>query len=177
MTSISLKTIGPEAVNTLQSIWINTFKEAYAGLHSEADIQSYCDINYSEEAAQAVLMDELSDCILAYVDGNPVGFYVVKHHNCPLGNFAEQSSELKQIYILADHYGDGVGRALYSDALKKISARNRSAIWLLVSDLNSRAQAFYKKQGFEYLGPGPVLEVGAEKLPSSVLGRAIEVKV
>ena len=92
---------------------------------------------------------------------------MLKHQACPI-TIGSESSELKQIYVLRAAYGGGLGRILYEHALATIRSAGHLYAWLCVSDINYRALAFYDKQGFAKVGTGPVLEVGQEKLPSSI---------
>jgi hypothetical protein len=52
-------------------------------------------------------------------------------------------------------------------------AAGGSWIWQSVSDRNRRAQSFYRKLAFEPLGAGPVLDVGSDRLTSTIMARAI----
>lgn len=88
----------------------------------------------------------------------------------PLG---EASMELKQIYILAHHYGTGLGRQLYNDAIKRAQGMGKTWLWLSVSDINDRAKSFYAKLGFEAVGAGPTFEVGTDRLTSTTLAKRI----
>ena len=83
------------------------------------------------------------------------------------------ATELKQLYVLSEYYGTGIGKALYGDAVKKTQQANHRWIWLVVSDENMRAQAFYRKQAFKRVAAGPVLNVGSESLTSSILAKEV----
>lgn len=163
-----IQTVGPEFAARLVKLWIETFKQAYDDVHSAEDIAAYCEVNFTLEAASAELSSDETICCVGSRGFDPTGFYIVKHHNCPIP-LDSKSSELKQIYVLAAEYGTGLGRSLYDHALKNVRSVRGNWVWLSVSDINYRAQAFYKKLGFERLGAGPIFEVGSERLPSSIL--------
>lgn len=57
----------------------------------------------------------------------------------------------------------------YEHALTTIRLANSHWVWLCVSSINYRAQAFYEKLGFANVGTGPILEIGRDKLTSSIL--------
>lgn len=97
-----------------------------------------------------------------------MGFYLVKHHACPIA-LEGRSSELKQIYTLSSEYGSGVGKLLFEDCVQRIRENQASWVWLAVSNINYRAQAFYLKLGFEAIGDGPTLSVGADQLTSTIM--------
>ncbi len=145
-----------------------TFEEAYRDGHSSDDILTYCQSNYSLREVITTLQDDRVVCKLAYKKGVPVGFFLLKHHNCPI-LLKEDSSELKQIYVLSSEYGGGMGRLLFDDAITCTNNANSSWIWLLVPDSNQRAQSFYRKRKFESIGIGPELIVGTDRLPSTIM--------
>lgn len=157
----------------LQQLWIRTFRQAYADVHSEKNIHLYCTDNYSIGQARAALADKTMDCVIAKRDDEPAGLLVLKHHECPVRDLNGGASELKQIYVLSDHYGSGLGKSLFEHALEIIRSSNRKWVWLVVSDKNTRARRFYEKQNFKPLGAGPILKVGTDNLPSTILAAKV----
>ncbi|MEZ5893733.1 MAG: GNAT family N-acetyltransferase [Parvularculaceae bacterium] len=160
---------GAADASELQRLWVMTFRDAYADVHTPENLNRYCEENYTLTKAQAVLSDPATECVIARQGGEPAGLMVLTHHECPARALDGGSSELKQVYVRAAHYGAGLGKALYDDALARIRASGRQWIWLIVSDLNTRAQAFYRKNALEPVGAGPVLHVGSDRLPSTVM--------
>ena len=79
------------------------------------------------------------------------------------------SSELKQLYIRGSAYGSGVGPDLFDEACRIVRAAGRRWLWLAVSDKNFRAQAFYNRRKLQKLAPGPVFEVGSDRLTSTIM--------
>ena len=118
------------------------------------------------------LSNEKIVCCIAYQEDQPSGYYIVKHHQCPI-KLQQNASELKQIYILANQYGLGLGRALFQHASQVIKEAGFAGIWLCVSDRNHRAQAFYKKLKFTPVGSGPIFNVGTDRLTSTVMMRRL----
>ncbi len=63
---------------------------------------------------------------------------------------------LQFLGLLEDHQGQGIGGLvlgwLESIALKKKGSRH---VWILVSDFNLRARAFYQRHGYEEISPIP----------------------
>lgn len=168
-----IRRVGPDFAPRLEALWTTTFEQAYREEHSAEDIRAYCAANYTVDTAEAALADPNAVCKVAFEDdGAAVGYYLLKHHDCP-APLAGGSSELKQIYILARAYGSGVGRSLFDDAVDCVRDAGRSWMWLSVSDRNLRAQAFYRKLAFERLGPGPVFDVGTDRLTSTMMAREV----
>ena len=156
----------------LVELWTTTFEQAYKSVHSKENIRAYCESNYTVSAAEAALSDPKVICKVAFKDRTALGFYLVKHNECPV-KLRGNSSELKQIYVLASEYGSGIGKLLFDDAIHCIQGAGRSWVWLIVSDLNYRAKSFYQKLSFKQLGTGPVIEIGSDPLTSTIMGREI----
>ena len=92
--------VGPEYAPRLAALWTTTFEQAYHEEHSAEDIRAYCTANYTVDAARDALADADVVCKVAFGnEGEAVGYYLLKHHECPVP-LAGGSSELKQIYIL-----------------------------------------------------------------------------
>jgi ribosomal protein S18 acetylase RimI-like enzyme len=166
--TIKIDRIGPDRAAQLADLQVRTFKQAYSEVHSREDIDAYCHAHYTSETAEAELSSEQTVCCVGLLDSAPVGYYMVNHHASPI-DLGSKSSELKQIYVLSSAYGNGLGRALYDHALATIRSAGHLWVWLCVSDINYRAQSFYDRLGFAKVGVGPVLEVGKDKLKSSIL--------
>ena len=106
--------------------------------------------------------------LIGLLDSKPSGYYLVTHQACPV-ELDSESPELKQIYVLSSAYGTGLGRALYDRAFATIQSAGHHRVWLCVSDINYRTQAFYAKLGFARVGTGSILAVGTDELMSSLL--------
>lgn len=157
----NVEKIGSESADILSTLWINTFQQAYEGVHTPDNIKAYCQNNFSIRQAQAELNDEATLCKFGFKNEQPVGYYILKSKNTAL--------ELKQIYILADHYGTGLGKALFNDAMIEARKSYHTELWLAVSDINQRALSFYNKLGFTAKGDGPVFKVGSDRLTSTIM--------
>lgn len=169
---IDLRKVEKSFSHDLAELWTVTYEEAYKEEHTAENIHAYCAENYTVDAAMDALTNPDIVCKVAFDNHAPVGFYLIKHSECPVP-LDGGSSELKQIYILADQYGSGVGKLLFDDALCCVQEAGRSWIWLSVSDRNLRAQSFYRKLGFSSLGEGPVFEIGSDRLTSTIMAREI----
>lgn len=165
---IKIDSINKEQASQLAELQVLTFKQAYSNVHSAENIAAYCNSHYTSEIAATDLSSVDTVCCIGHVDSQACGYYLVKHQACPIA-LDSSSSELKQIYVLSSAYSTGLGRALYDHALTTIRSKGHDWVWLCVSDLNYRAQAFYKKLGFDKVGAGPAIEVGKDTLQSSLL--------
>ena len=167
---IEIRPIGTEHAEQLANLQADTFRQAYSDIHSSEDIETYCLMHYATKIAEMDLSSEETACCIGLLDSRPSGYYMVKHRACPIALGAE-SSELKQIYVLGSAYGRGLGQALFDHAITTVRSFSSEWVWLCVSDINYRAQAFYRKLKFVKVGTGPTLEVGKDILLSSVLAK------
>lgn len=152
----------------LRRLWIDTFSQAYKDVHSHEDIQAYCNKHFTLQAANAVFLDVQTVCEVAQREQEAVGFFILVHKPCPV-DLQGESSELKQVYVLESEYGSGLGKALVLNAMEEVAVSGKQWLWLCVSDLNVRAQTFYRKLGFVTMGKGPEIEVGRNRFSSSYL--------
>ena len=86
---------------------------------------------------------------VAEIEGEPAGFvwYVER------GAF-NRSGYIMLIGVQGDARGTGVGRALMEQAEAALFAQ-AADVFLLVSDFNAAAQAFYRRLGYEQIGTIP----------------------
>ena len=170
--TIDINRIGTDQAAQLVALQVCTFRQAYAEVHAREDIEAYCLAQYTRDHAETDLASADTVCCIGLLNSEPAGYYMVKHQACPVA-IGAKSSELKQIYVLRSAYGSGLGRALFDHAVSTIRSADALWVWLCVADNNHRAQAFYDKLGFDRLGSGPVLEVGNDRLRSSILARKL----
>ena len=165
---IEFRRAGMNDSEVLVRLWVDTYTQAYEHVHSKENIRAYCSSNYTVDAAVEILSSDKNSCIIAYRNDLPVGYYVVQHHDCPI-EIEGESSELKQIYILSNEYGTGLGMSLFKKASRETRDAGKKWLWLCVSDINYRALSFYKKLGFKSIAAGPTLEVGTDRLSSTIM--------
>jgi len=118
--------------------------------------------SYSSEKAARDLLYATShgDYVLGAFDGALLGFAWV----LPIGGFG-RSPYLRLIAVSPAGQGHGVGAQLLDEAEKHFAHEQRH-LFLMVSDFNTRAQAFYAKRGYAQVGnvPGFVLADVAEQI-------------
>ena len=168
----AVRAVGPEFAADLAQLWARTFAEAYSKEHAPEDIEAYGAKHFTEANAAAVLSTPNSRCVTAIRDDKLVGFNLIRHKDPP-HPLDGPASKLKQIYVIADEFGTGTGHLLLDDAMDAIKAAGRDWVWLLVSDKNLRAWAFYEKHDFNRIGTGEPIYIGRDTLPSSILARRI----
>ncbi|WP_019136237.1 GNAT family N-acetyltransferase [Cellulomonas massiliensis] len=80
--------------------------------------------------------------------------------------------ELSKCYVHPEQHGRGVAGALMAAVLARAAASGAAGVWLGVNQLNARAQAFYRRSGFEVVGTKH-FQVGGRLEDDFVLERAL----
>lgn len=114
-----------------------------------------------EKASRDILYaSSHGDYVLGAFDGALAGFAWILPH----GGFG-RSPYLRLIAVSPKTQSKGVG-ALLLDAAEQHFARDAKHMFLMVSDFNQRAQAFYGRRGYVQVGsvPGFVLADVAEQI-------------
>jgi diamine N-acetyltransferase len=96
-------------------------------------------------------MPATSSC-LAEIDGEAAGYAKLTVGATEEGIAAERPIELNRLYSHQRFLGKGVGRALMDECLARGRELGCDVMWLGVWEYNPRAQRFYEKFGFRYVG-------------------------
>lgn len=171
--SIEINKVDPKSAGQLAAFLRRSFIEAYQGVHTAANLNTYCSQQYTQAQQQKVLDSPKYEVYFAKRSTKNVGVLVLNHRRCPLKPDL-QAIELKQLYLLSSEYKTGLGRLLLEFSFQQSIELGNGWMWLCVSDLNHRAQRFYEKMGFERIGKGETLEVGTDQLPSSIMLRRLK---
>lgn len=139
MPDIEVRPAIAEDAAGIAHVHVQAWREAYA-LQLPAELLAGL-----EEAPRAVrwaesIQDDVTDVFVAAKDGRIVGWASAsagRDEDAPLGR------ELEGIYILQEVYGTGGGQRLLDMAI----GAEPAYLWIL--DGNPRAEAFYRKNGFD----------------------------
>jgi ribosomal protein S18 acetylase RimI-like enzyme len=153
---ISIAKANLATATRLAELGRQTFSETFAASNSPENMAAYLAETYSPELQLAQLQDPSCTCLLAEMQGQTVG-YALLQENSALG-LPEGASpitrqlELKQLYVVEDWIGTGLGKALMRRTLDIAQAAQATAVVLGVWEHNERAQAFYQRFGFREVG-------------------------
>jgi ribosomal protein S18 acetylase RimI-like enzyme len=132
-----------------------TFSETFAASNTPENLAAYLAEAYGPDMQLAQLQDPSITCLLAEMQGQTVGYALLQENSClglPADAPASRQLEIKQLYILEDWIGTGLGKALMQRALDVAQASHATAVVLGVWEHNARAQAFYQRFGFREVG-------------------------
>jgi diamine N-acetyltransferase len=134
------------------------FLESFADDHGGDDLVAHIRDTHSEAWYAERLADPAHALWIAEAPlGAPVGYAILGPAALP--GAAEGDAELKRIYFLAPWQGSGLGKGLLEAVLAEARAWMARRVLLAVYSRNVRAQAFYRRAGFEVIG-GVVFHVG-----------------
>ena len=130
-----------------------TFLDTYATVLTGADIVAHCTTKNSIAAFETWLDDPATIVTLAeYEPGHaPIGYTVLTAPDFPIEP-GPADIELRRIYLMKQAQGSGLGAALMTRALEDAAAAEQTRVLLGVWDQNTRARAFYERQGFKVIG-------------------------
>ncbi|GEB96187.1 GNAT family N-acetyltransferase [Microbacterium lacticum] len=133
--------------SAIADVYVATWKEAYSDLLPE-DYFSEEYVAGRHRMWQHVLTHPRDDMLvrIAEAGGEIVGFAWVGPGEGVNGEKAPRERLLYAIYVLAAHYGTGIGQALLDEAL----GDGPAMLW--VAKENPRATAFYLRNGFRFDG-------------------------
>ena len=117
------------------------------------DIVAHCTMKNSIATFETWLADPATIVTLAeYEPGHaPIGYTVLTAPDFPIAP-GPADIELRRIYLLKQAQGIGLGVALMARALEDAAGADRTRMLLGVWDQNTRARAFYERQGFKVIG-------------------------
>lgn len=148
MENILLRKVTLNDIDQLQKIGRQTFFDTFAESNTEENMKEYLDNRFSTEKLHSELSNTNSEFYFALEEDTVIGYLKL--------NFGESQTELKddkaleieRIYVLKEFHGKKVGQLLYDKAIQVATETRTDYVWLGVWEENSRAIAFYKKNGF-----------------------------
>ncbi|MCL2551253.1 MAG: GNAT family N-acetyltransferase [Actinomycetia bacterium] len=144
---VHIREITEADVRTVAEIRVRGWRWAYEGIVP----QPYLDAMDPEEEADR-RREFLSQSrgrvqnLLAVVDGEPVGWASFGPYRGEPDDAGD--GELYALYVLPEHVGTGVGRALTSATVLRTAERGRDRLLVWVLADNARARRFYAAAGF-----------------------------
>ena len=154
MTSIQIRQAAVADAKLLTDLAYTTFWDAFAHHPKNApdDLAHYMRQAFSVEQITEELADHNSVFLIAEIDGEPAGYAKLIYENTEPDIIAEWPVELSRLYSHQKFLGQGVGQALMDACFDRAKEAGRDVMWLGVWEYNPRAQRFYEKNGFRFVG-------------------------
>jgi len=134
----------------IDHVFRTSFYDTFAHLYRPEDLAQFLD-QFTPEAWAAEFSGPGFCFRVAEVDGEVVAFVKLGPSSLPIES-SRRFIELRQIYVLKDHHGTGLAKALTDWAIEEARARGFEEIYLTVYIDNHRARRFYDRYGFEPVG-------------------------
>ena len=152
MPKIKIEQANSSDANLIHVLGAVTFYEAYCAQDEPPDLANYIVAAFNPEQVKRELADADSTFFIAFLDGKAVGYAKLRDNQKVDCVKTLNTIELQRIYILQQIYGRGVGEQLLARCLDEAARKNRDTLWLSVWEENLRAQKFYAKHNFEFVG-------------------------
>jgi diamine N-acetyltransferase len=149
-----------------------TFRESFGQDNTAEDMEKHLASAWRPDLQLAELRDPSIDTLVAVADGAFAGFAMLRERAPPPGVTTSKPVELWRFYVDRPWQGRGLARALMTDVEASARARGARELWLGVWERNERAQAFYRKCGFEKVGT-QIFVVGSDPQTDHVMLRPL----
>lgn len=150
-----------------------TFSETFAAENTADDMRLHLASAWSPALQLAEIEDPELDTLLAFSSqGALAAFAQLRADYAPAAVPTERAFEIKRFYVDRPWHGSGLARELMSAVEALARRRDARELWLGVWERNPRAQAFYRKCGFEKVGK-QIFVVGTDPQTDHVMLRRL----
>jgi len=129
----------------IAAVHIRSWQAAYAGI-LEPEFLASLSIEERAERWRVILKKNESQTLVARQEPGVTGF--VSYGPCRDDGAADDEGEIWALYAQPEVWGQGVGRALLSAALRELRSAGRTTVSLWVLRQNDRGIRFYRAFGF-----------------------------
>jgi diamine N-acetyltransferase len=158
----------PADAGALAEFGARTFREAFESDNTIEDMNRHLESAFSPSRQLREIEDPRIDTLLVTDAQSWLGFAQLRAGQLSEGVPEQGSVELWRFYVDRPWHGQGVAAALMDAAKDRARRRGALSMWLGVWERNARAQAFYRKHGFERVGR-KVFVVGSDPQTDDVL--------
>lgn len=136
----------------LRTISVETFTETFAEHNTEDDMRKYVSEKLSEEKLLRELQTKGSRFYMMHRSDEPAGY--MKLNEAPAQTMAGKAGtlEIERIYVRTKFHGQQMGTSLLQHAIAVAKEASYNTIWLGVWERNTKAIAFYERNGFVKTG-------------------------
>jgi ribosomal protein S18 acetylase RimI-like enzyme len=162
-----------EDARELSELAERTFRAAFAGSNTEANMQAHCALTYGEALQLAEIRQACRETWVAEAGGRLAAYVQLRlDATCPAIS-GERPVEIQRFYVDAAHHGAGLAHELMAHVLARAEAAESATLWLGVWERNPRALAFYRKWGFAVVGEH-IFRLGDDRQRDLVMRRDVQ---
>ena len=168
----SVRRAQPADAAALASFAARTFRETFEADNTPENMALYLEANYGPERQAAEIRDAGVVTLVA-VDGRRfAGYSQLREGPAPACVPGTAPIEIRRFYVDRAWQGKGLAQSLMMASIEGAMERGARTVWLAVWERNLRAQAFYRKCGFEDCGAQDFM-LGRDRQTDRVMVRAL----
>jgi ribosomal protein S18 acetylase RimI-like enzyme len=169
---IQVRLAVPSDALPLSQFGAHTFRDAFAAENQPENLDAYLAKAYGLPQQSAELADPSVATLIAEANQEMVGFAQLRDGITPACVRGPQPMELWRFYVAREWHGQGVASTLMAGVVAEALRRGARTLWLGVWERNARAQAFYRKCGYQVVGQQPFV-LGTERQTDLVMARPV----
>lgn len=141
-----------EDIKKLQTIAKQTFTETFGSQNTAEDLAKFLNEEYDFNKLKSEVADPESFYYFCYFNDELAGYLKLNIGSAQTESDYLEALEVQRIYVLQKYQGQKIGLSLMQHAIAVAKKIKKSQVWLGVWEKNLKAQAFYRKSGFEKVG-------------------------
>lgn len=143
----------PEDAAPLAALGATTFTETFGHLYAPTDLAAFLAAKRTPDAYRRLLEDPgVHVTVAADAGGTLVGYVLAGPCKLPVEDLESTAGEVRELYLLGSHQGQGLGTRLLERALDWLGATGRTPLYVGVWSENHGAQRLYGRYGFRKVG-------------------------
>jgi diamine N-acetyltransferase len=169
---ISIRRAVPADALHLAEFAARTFRETFESDNTSENMALYLASSFGPDRQAAELRHAGMVTLLAEEERRLAGYAQLREGPAPESVTGPRPIELLRFYVDRAWQGRGVAQALMTATFDAATERGAGTVWLCVWERNSRAQAFYRKIGFEDRGTKEFI-LGKDRQTDRVMARTL----
>ena len=154
---MNLRPARPEDAEIIASMHTACWRAAYRGVVSD-EFLSQLDVRETTRRMASFLSTPGPENVIVEVDGESVGFATFGARRDE--DLDETIGELWGLYLVPEHWREGIGRSVLRDIESRLAARAYDAVVLWTFERNAAARGFYEAMGYRADGATRAFDLG-----------------
>ena len=168
-----IRRAGVNDAGLLAELGARTFSETFAADNKAEDMAAYLAASFSPAKQTEELLDALSLYLIAEIETEAVAYAQLHSGVAPECVTGDAPIELVRFYVTRQWHGRGVSGPLMRACIDEARRAGHRTMWLGVWERNGRAQAFYRKWGFQKVGEH-IFQLGSDPQNDVLMEMKIE---
>ncbi|MBW1298721.1 GNAT family N-acetyltransferase [Aquimarina litoralis] len=170
--SVHIRIATIEDIPDISYLGKTTFDQSFGYLFKDKqDLSDYLDRTFSEEKLRSSIAKPNNVFWIVFYEQKAVGYAKIQLNTPSEFVKSDNACKLQKLYLLQDYLSKGIGGQLQQLILEK-AKESGDAIWLSVLKENTKAVAFYQRDGYKIAGEHP-FSIGKEDFQFWVMSREL----